>query len=113
MSDDWAAFRCDDCGERWFYGRVRCPECGSDRQSTYRLAVGVLEATTTASVTPPDVRDENALGLARFDGDVTVVAQLTDDALEPGDAVRLGGDHSLREGGERAYRGPRLEPAED
>ena len=128
------AYRCLSCDERWYYTRRRCPACGADadERETYRLDAGVLEATTVAAVTPPDVRADNALGLARFDGDVGVVAQLADDSLSVGDAVRLEGSYALRggtgddgkgggedggtegdEGGDGTIRGPRLERAPD
>ena len=109
------AYACTACSERWYPDRRRCPSCASTDFETYRLGVGELVAVTTAHVTPPDVREPNRLGLARFDGGVSLVAQLDADALTVGDSVRLAGEHVLRDrdgDDERAVTGPRLEPAE-
>ena len=100
------AYVCTDCDERWFYARARCPDCGGGDHATYELGVGRLRATTTSVVTPPDVRDENPLGLAEFDGGVTVLAQLPTGEARPDvdDAVVLTGSVRLRDG----VRGARL-----
>lgn len=98
------ATECRNCGETWAYDRARCPNCGGEAFADVELGVGELVATTVSRVTPPDVREPNPLGVARF-GDVQVTAQLADDDLEPGDDVVLAGDYELREGA----RGPRLE----
>lgn len=101
-------FVCADCDTAWYYDRRRCPECTSADWTTRPLGVGVLEASTTARVTPEAVRDVNPLGLARFEDDVTVIAQLPADDAEPpevGDRVRLTGEHQLRD----ATVGPRLQ----
>lgn len=100
------AYVCTDCDERWFYARARCRGCGGGDHATYELGVGTLYATTTARVTPADVRDENPLGLAEFDGGVTVLAQLSTGERRPdvGDAVELTGSAALRDG----VRGARL-----
>ena len=100
------ATECVDCGEAWAYDRVRCPACGSRDFESRSLDKGELVSATVSRVTPPGVREPNALGIARF-GDVQVTAQLADDDLEPGDDVVLAGDYELREG----ERGPRLERA--
>lgn len=94
------AYVCTDCDERWFYARARCPDCGGGDHATYELEVGTLRATTTARVTPADVRDENPLGLAEFDGGVTVLAQLPtgERRSDVGDAVELTGSSMLRDG---------------
>lgn len=99
------ATACLDCGEAWVYDRVRCPACGGRDFESRSLGAGVVVATTVSRVTPPGVREPNALGIARF-GDVQLTAQLADEALEPGDDVVLAGDYELRDGA----RGPRLEP---
>lgn len=104
------AYVCTDCGHRWYYARARCPECTGGSTDTYELDAGTLLAETTARVTPPQVRDENPLGLAEFDHGVTVVAQIAGDRGRPevGDAVELAGEFALR--GDAT--GPRLRPVE-
>jgi uncharacterized OB-fold protein len=102
------AFVCDDCGCRWYYTRSRCPDCGGDGISTYRLDAGELLAVTDIAVTPPDVRSPNRVGLARF-GDVQLIAQLRDDA-SVGDRVVFAGEFRLREGDEPTK--PRLQSAD-
>lgn len=99
------AYECRRCGKRWFYGRVRCPDCGDAATDTVALGVGVLVATTVARVTRPGVREPNPLGVARF-GDVSLVAQLADDSLSVGEEVVLDGEYELSDDGDR---GPRLE----
>lgn len=115
MTDDrtaetGTAYACIDCDNRWYYARARCPECRSDSYDTYELGTGTLLAETTARVTPPNVRDENSLGLAEFDDGVTVVAQVTDEESSPevGDDVKLAGEFPLR----GDVTGPRLCAAE-
>jgi len=100
------ATACVDCGEAWAYDRVRCPACGGRDFESRPLGEGELVATTVSRVTPPGVREPNALGVARF-GDVQLTAQLADDDLEPGENVVLAGEYELRDG----ERGPRLERA--
>lgn len=99
------AFACDDCGNRWYYTRNRCPNCRSDGISTYELADGELVAWTDVAVTPSDVRSSNRLGLARF-GDVQLIAQVSDDEVSVGDRVAFAGAYRLRNGDETAE--PRL-----
>lgn len=106
-------FVCTDCEAAWFSERRRCPECGSSAWTDRPLGVGVIVASTVARVTPAAVRDENPLGLARFEDDVTVIAQLPVDPAERpavGDPVRLTGEHRLRDGDE-PVDGPRFHPA--
>lgn len=88
------AFVCEACGERWYYTRVRCPDCGSDAVGTYELDAGEVLAVTEVAVTPPDVRSPNRLGLVSFDG-VRLIAQLDDEATS-GDSVAFAGRHRLR-----------------
>lgn len=99
------AFVCDDCGNRWYYTRNRCPDCRGDDISTYELADGELVAWTTVAVTPVDVRSSNPLGLARF-SDVQLIAQVSDDEVSIGDPVEFAGAYRLRNGGETVE--PRL-----
>ena len=99
------AFRCTDCGRRWYYQRRRCPDCSGTDATTYALETGVLVAVTSVETTPPDVRSPNRLGLARFDG-VQLIAQLADEALSVGDAVEFAGAYRLRDEQERSR--PRL-----
>ena len=99
------AFVCDDCGERWYYTRRRCPECGGTDVSTYVLGEGELVAYTEVRVTPPDVRSPNLLGLARFD-EVRLIAQLADDDPSVGERLTFAGAARLREGDRREH--PRL-----
>lgn len=108
MRDPTEAFACDRCDARWYYEKDRCPECGDDNHSTYPLGTGKLQSVTVSRVTPPDVREPNHLGLARFADDVGVIAQLADDDLTVGDRVELGGEYDLRGSGESVRRGPRL-----
>ncbi|MFB6107428.1 MAG: Zn-ribbon domain-containing OB-fold protein [Haloplanus sp.] len=110
--NDTSVWVCDDCQERWYYGRALCPACGCASVDSADLGVGRLVATTTARVTPPDVRAENPLGLARFADDVAVIAQLpADESHRPtvGDEVNLVGDETLRD----RIEGPRLHPADE
>ena len=76
------AFRCADCGRRWYYQRRRCPDCSGTDATTYGLETGELVAVTRVEMTPPDVRSPNRLGLVSFDG-VRLIAQLADEALRP------------------------------
>ena len=99
------AFVCDDCGNRWYYTRHRCPDCRGDEISTYELADGELLAWTDVAVTPADVRSPNRLGLARF-GDVRLIAQVSDDEVSVGDRVEFAGAYHLRKGDETVE--PRL-----
>lgn len=105
------AFACSDCGWCTFYERERCPDCGCGSFETVDPGVGELLAVTHVHVTPSGVRRRNPLGLARFSGDVDVVAQLDDD-LEPGERVRLEDGFALRETDGRALAGSRLVAAE-
>lgn len=100
------AMECTTCGAASAYDRVRCRDCGGDEFRAVELGEGELVSTTVSRVSPPDVREPNPLGIARF-GDVALTAQLADDGLSAGDAVVLAGDYELRDG----TRGPRLEPA--
>lgn len=101
------ALECVDCGRRTFYDKRRCLDCGSDTFENVEPGQGELLSITTVEVTPDGVREPNDLGLAAFDGEANVVAQLDDD-LSVGDAVRLEGEYELREGREGPMRGPRL-----
>lgn len=91
------AFECPTCDTRWYYTRVRCPNCGEGDVRTYELGRGELVAVTEVHATPRDVRSPNRLGLARF-GDVQAIAQLADDATAVGDRVAFAGAHRLRDG---------------
>lgn len=106
-------FECGDCERRWYYDRYRCPVCGSTHFDEWKLEQGTLLARTVARVTPADVRDESGIGLAAFDDDVRVVAQLDDADAPPeiGDVVELEGQFHLRDGDE-AVVGPRLVPVD-
>lgn len=99
------AFSCENCGHRWYYTRSRCPNCAKNEVETYKLSHGELVVRTEVSMTPPDVRSPNALGLVRF-GDLTLIAQLADDVAEVGSRVTFTGEHRLRDGDE--FMGPRL-----
>lgn len=99
-------YECEDCGEKWYYTRSRCPACAGREHGTYRLGEGELLAGSVVHVTPPGVRDENRLGLATFDG-VNVIAQVEGDAAV-GDRVEIDGVHDLRTVDGEALSGPRL-----
>ncbi|SDX74593.1 Zn-ribbon domain-containing OB-fold protein [Halobellus clavatus] len=101
------AFRCEQCGHRWYYTRGRCPDCGEEEVTTDELGVGELLASTRVDVTPEDVRSPNRLGLVAFD-DVQVIAQLDGEGVSVGDRVTFSGEHTLREGDEQTH--PRLTP---
>lgn len=108
-------FECNGCERRWYYDRHRCPDCGSDDYRPVDIGRGELVASTVARITPPDVRDENPLGVARFDG-VRVAAQLPPDAEtrpDVGDAVELRGSFTLRRDGDGRVVGPRLVAPDD
>lgn len=91
------AFACDECDHRWYYTRSRCPVCRSGDISTYELGTGEVVQTTTAEVTPGDVRSPNWLALVRFD-DVQVILQLDDGDITAGDTVEFAGEYRLRKG---------------
>lgn len=98
---------CTDCGHRTFYEKRRCLSCGADSFEKRDPGVGELLATTTSHVTADGVRNPNRLGIARFEGDVNVIAQLAGD-LEPGDAVQIKDGAELRETSDGVLRGGRL-----
>jgi uncharacterized OB-fold protein len=100
------AFVCESCGNRWYYTRERCSKCRSTAVHSYQLREGTVVTATTVHATPPGVRSPNRLGMVRFDGDVTIVAQLGDDS-SAGDTVEFGSVTVLREG-DRSASGPRL-----
>jgi uncharacterized OB-fold protein len=103
------ALECSACGRRSFYEKRRCLDCGSDAFEEVDPGTGELLAVTTVEVTPAGVREPNALGIAAFDGDANVVAQLDDPAaVAVGDSVRLEGDHDLRQAEDGPIVGPRL-----
>ncbi|AGB39984.1 Zn-ribbon domain-containing OB-fold protein [Natronococcus occultus] len=79
---------CPDCGRRTFYEKRRCLDCGADDLRSREAGVGTLRAVTAVHVTPDGVSEPNRLGLASFDGDASIIAQL-EDGLEPGDRVTL------------------------
>lgn len=103
-------FECTACGNRWYYTRRRCSECGVDDISRYDLTRGTLVTRTEVHATPPDVRRPNRLGLARF-GDVHVVAQLGGSDIAAGDRVEFVGTHRLRD--RQDATAPRLTVVED
>jgi uncharacterized OB-fold protein len=105
--------RCIDCERRWYYTRPFCPDCGSRDVEPFDLGDGELVARTVVHVTPDDVPSPNTLGIARFEGDVQLIAQLTDPSLEPGDVVRLEGEYALRGNETSLVHGPRLRPVDD
>lgn len=105
--------RCLECDRQWYYTRPLCPNCGSRDVEPFELGDGELIARTVVHVTPKDVPTPNTLGIARFDGDVQITAQLTDSSLEPGDVVRLEGEYVLRGNGTSVVHGPRLRPVDD
>lgn len=103
------ALECSACGRRSFYDKRRCLDCGSDTFEEVDPGTGELLAVTTVEVTPDGVREPNVLGIAAFDGDANVVAQLDDPAaVDVGDSVRLDGDHDLRQAEDGPIVGPRL-----
>lgn len=109
MSD---VLECVNCGARTFYRKERCPECGCDRFAEREPGVGELVSTTRVHVTPPGVREPNALGLVRFRDGGNVIVQLEDE-LEVGDTVRLVNGYALRENGDERVTGPRAVRAEE
>lgn len=100
-------FVCTNCSERWYYTRRRCPACHSDTIETYKLGRGTVVTTTLVTVTPPDVREPNDIGLVRF-GAVSLIAQLSESGLSAGDTVAFEGDYRLRSGDRQLQ--PRLTP---
>lgn len=104
-------FECENCGERTFYRKDRCPSCGDDRYTERDPGVGEVVSVTRVHVTPPGVREPNDLGLVTFgDGDGFIV-QLEGD-LDVGDDVRLAADRPLREDDDGTITGLRAVPAE-
>lgn len=79
---------CANCGRRTFYEKQRCLDCGSDTFHRRDPGTGTLQAVTAVHVTPDDVREPNRLGLASFDGNANIIAQL-DDSLREGEPVSL------------------------
>lgn len=106
-------YRCEACGERWYYTKPVCPACGADadRATAVPLGTGEVIATTEVHATPEDVRSPNSLGLVRFDDGTQVVAQVGDSAVEAGETVAFAKEYVLRDNGDDPVRGPRLAPA--
>ncbi|RKD88036.1 PhlB family protein [Halopiger aswanensis] len=78
---------CANCGQRTFYEKQRCLDCGNDTFCRRDPGTGMLQAVTAVHVTPDDVREPNRLGLASFDG-TNIIAQL-DDSVQVGELVSL------------------------
>lgn len=85
------AYRCENGHVFRPVHRV-CPECGADLEQTIDLTdrTGTILTWTTATATPPGVRQPNHLAIVAFDvgGDtVQTLGQLTTGNVETGDPV--------------------------
>ena len=103
--------KCVDCGRRTFYEKGRCSDCGGKRFECVPAGTGKLLAVTTVHVTPEEVREPNALGLATFQGGANIIAQL-DDEFAVGNSVELVPDNELRVGPNGKIWGARLTDVE-
>lgn len=89
------AAECKKCGKRYYPPRLVCAECGGRKFESYKLAEeAVLETFTIIRVAPSQFSDQApyAIGIAKFDGGVRMMAQIADcdlDKLKIGMAVRL------------------------
>lgn len=108
MSD---VFECSTCGNRTFYRKDRCPDCGDNRFKKWDPGIGEVVSLTRVHVTPPGVREPNTLGLVEFDGGANIIVQLEGE-LEVGDEVRLADDRVLRADGDDTITGLRAVPAD-
>ena len=83
---------CSNCGNRWYFRRVFCPNCGSCAVSaTASAGLGTVYAVTRVDRAPsPEWRDLAPYGIALIDldGGVRAMTQ-ADPALQIGDRVRI------------------------
>ena len=102
---------CKACGQRSFYDKSRCLDCGNDEFLCENPGTGQVISVSTVHVTPEGVREPNRLGLASFPGDANIIAQIGD-SVSSGDDVVLKGGHELRDGRDGIVQGARLLPAD-
>lgn len=104
-------FECSTCGNRTFYRKDRCPECGGNRFAKWEPGIGEVVSLTRVHVTPPGVREPNTLGLVKFDDGTNVIVQLEGE-VEVGDEVQLTDDRVLRADGDDTITGLQAIPAD-
>lgn len=101
-----------------------CPTCRADVDSTVDLTdeTATIVTWTTATATPPGVRQPNHLAIVEFEVDgesVRTLGQLTTGEIESGDAVRpvyveelRDPDAGIRHPDSQSWDGYRFEPVE-
>lgn len=107
-----AVLECTDCGRRTFYEKRYCTECGNGEWNEREPGTGELLAVTTVHVSPDGVRKPNRLGVAQFEGQANLTAQVESD-LDVGDRIRIDGENALRDGEDGPRVGPRFVPADE
>ena len=86
---------CKKCGQRYYPPRLICAECGGRKFETYVLPEeATLETYTVIRVGPAQFSDQTpyAIGIARFDDGLRMMAQMADcdlEKLKTGIKVRL------------------------
>ena len=103
---------CKACGQRSFYDKSQCLDCGNDEFLCENPGTGQVISVSTVHVTPEGVREPNRLGLASFPGDANIIAQIGD-SVSSGDDVVLKGEYKLRHGKDGIIQGARLLPADE
>jgi uncharacterized OB-fold protein len=121
-TDAFLAGRCG-CGHVTYPPHPVCPDCGAAQEETVDLSAneGEVLTWTTATTTPPGVREPNTVAVVAFEVEGQQIRALggTTDAVEIGDRVRPVYVEQLRDPGvcvrERAsqrWDGVRFEPVE-
>ncbi|ERH08475.1 MAG: putative nucleic-acid-binding protein containing a Zn-ribbon [halophilic archaeon J07HX64] len=116
------AGRCD-CGHVTYPSHPVCPACGEPQEGQVELSErkGTVLTWTTATTTPPGVREPNTLAIVVFEVDGQQVRALggTTDAVEIGDRVRPVHVEQLRDpeacvraAESQRFDGVRFEPVE-
>lgn len=81
---------CSRCGNRWYLPREHCPVCGSAETTAEPAAgTGLCVAVTRLHVTG-DGAGPVVLALIELDEGPTVMGQVHDENLAPGDRARVG-----------------------
>lgn len=117
------AHRCEQ-GHLTYPGHPVCPDCGADQTATVDLTdrTATVVTWTTATATPPGVREPNHLAIVEFavdGGSVRAIGQLTTgdvaigDEVEPTYACQLRDPEAgIRHADSQAWDGFRFAPVE-
>lgn len=108
-------------GHLTYPGHPVCPTCGNPQEETVDLTTrhGEVVTWTTATTTPPGVREPNTLAIVEFEvgGESVRVLGGTTDDVSVGDAVRpvyveqlRDPDLAIRETASQSWDGFRFEP---